>query len=176
MGALLFDVSPSVLVDKFVGKKEQERLINMISRVARVYAPSVIFLDPGEGPWLKKVPPEMRHLKPKRFTKQLEKLIKGIAPGDQVNFQRAKEKLFRSYNSFLTCDFFSPLTSRYRPSPNLYFNLIASYVATFEDSSFVENDCVKGWKFISHRGKTGARVPSWRRADGPFRGTLVIPA
>lgn len=56
----------------------------MISRVARVYAPSVIFLDAGEGPWLKKVPPEERHLRPKRFTKQFVKLIKGIAPGDQV--------------------------------------------------------------------------------------------
>lgn len=100
MGALLFDVSPSVLVGKFVGKKEQKRFINMISRVARVYAPSVIFLDTGEGPWLKKVPPEERHLQPKRFTKQLVQLIKSIAPGDQVRH------LDYSYIYFLTCDLY----------------------------------------------------------------------
>ncbi|EFN79071.1 IQ and AAA domain-containing protein ENSP00000340148 [Harpegnathos saltator] len=100
VGALLLDVSPSVLVDKFTDKKEQKRFINMVSRVARVYAPSVIFLDPGEGPWLKKVPPEKRHLQPKRFTKQFVKLIKSIAPGDQVLFLSLSEQPGNATRSF----------------------------------------------------------------------------
>lgn len=68
-----------------MGKEEEQRLMDVISKVARLYAPSIIFLDAGEKPWLKKVPPAERHLQPKRFAKHFVKLVKGIKPGDQVN-------------------------------------------------------------------------------------------
>jgi len=57
----------------------------MIARVARHYAPSIIFLNGGEKPWLRKVPLEERYLQPKRFAKYFVKLVKGIKRGDQVN-------------------------------------------------------------------------------------------
>lgn len=59
--------------------------MDIISKVARAYAPSIIFLDGGEKPWLKEVPPAERLLQPKRFAKYFVKLVKGIKPGDQVN-------------------------------------------------------------------------------------------
>jgi len=68
-----------------VGKEKQKRLMDVISKVARAYAPSIIFLDGGEKPWLKEVPSAERHLQPKRFAKYFVKLVKGIKPGDQVN-------------------------------------------------------------------------------------------
>lgn len=83
-GALLFDLSPSVLAGKFEGKKEQKRLIDMVDKVSRAYAPSVIYINGGEKLWYKKVPQEEKHLKPKRFAKLLPKLVKRIKPGDQV--------------------------------------------------------------------------------------------
>lgn len=67
-----------------MGKENQQRLIDTISKVARIYAPSIIFLDAGEKPWLKKVPPEEIDLRPKRFANYFVKLMKGIKPGDQV--------------------------------------------------------------------------------------------
>lgn len=71
-----------------MGKEKQKRLIDMISKVARVYAPSIIFLDAGEKPWLKEVPPKERYLQPRRFAKSFVKLVKGIKPGDQVKLQK----------------------------------------------------------------------------------------
>lgn len=67
-----------------MGKEQQQRLIDIISKVARVYAPSIIFLDAGEKPWLKKVPPEEKYLQPKRFANYFVKLMKNVKPGDQV--------------------------------------------------------------------------------------------
>lgn len=83
-GALVFDLTPNILVDKYTSKKDQQRLINMIGKVSRFYAPSVIFIDGGEKPWWKKIPPEEKYTKPKRLAKLLPKLVKGIKPGDQV--------------------------------------------------------------------------------------------
>lgn len=76
-----------------MGKKKQQRLIDIISKVARIYAPSIIFLDAGEKPWLKKVPPQEKHLKPKRFANYFGKLMRDIKPGDQVKLQRLRNNL-----------------------------------------------------------------------------------
>lgn len=84
VGALLLDMTPSVLAGKYTGRRNEKRLIEMISKVAREYAPSVIFIDNGEKPWSKKIPPEERHLKPKRFARHYPKLVKSIKHGDQV--------------------------------------------------------------------------------------------
>lgn len=70
----------------------------MISKVARVYAPSIIFLDAGEKPWLKKVPPEEKYLQPKRFTNYFVKLRKDIKPGDQVKREIKKDFFYSPSN------------------------------------------------------------------------------
>lgn len=77
-------MTPSVLIDKYIGKKNERRLMDIIGKLSRIYAPSVIFIDGGEKPWLKKVPLNERYIKPKRFAKHHEKFIKSIKPGDQV--------------------------------------------------------------------------------------------
>ncbi|XP_011264508.2 dynein regulatory complex protein 11 [Camponotus floridanus] len=101
VGALLFDVSAPVLLDKYVGKEKQKRLMNVISKVARAYAPSIIFLDGGEKPWLKKVPSAERHLQPKRFAKYFVKLVKGIKPGDQILFLSLSEEPQKATAAFV---------------------------------------------------------------------------
>ncbi|XP_025074441.1 IQ and AAA domain-containing protein 1-like [Pogonomyrmex barbatus] len=101
VGALLFDVSAPVLVDKYIGKEEQQRLIDMISKVARVYAPSIIYLDAGEKPWLRKVPPEEMYLQPKRFAKYFVTLVKKIQPGDQILFLSLSEAPQKATAAFI---------------------------------------------------------------------------
>jgi len=92
----------SVLADKYIDQENQRRLMNMISKVARFYAPSIIFLDAGEKPWLKKVPLEEKYLQPKRFTKHFVRLMNEIKPGDQVKLQRNWEIIFfHSLSNFL---------------------------------------------------------------------------
>lgn len=78
-------MTPTVLVDKYMGRKNERKLINMISEIARAYAPSVIFIDSSEKLWSRKLSEEDRHLKPKRFAQYYSKLVKSIKRGDQVN-------------------------------------------------------------------------------------------
>ncbi|KAL2740635.1 IQ and AAA domain-containing protein 1-like [Vespula squamosa] len=108
VGALLFDMTPSVLINKYVGKKSERRLMDIIGKLSRVYAPSVIFIDGGEKPWLKKVPLNERYIKPKRFAKHHEKFVKSIKPGDQILFltissepYKAKGKFMNVHNVFI---------------------------------------------------------------------------
>lgn len=77
-------MSPPVLVDKYTGRKSERYLMDIIGRVAREFAPSIIFIDNGEKPWLKTVPPQDRYFKPKRFAKHFSKMVKSIKRGDQV--------------------------------------------------------------------------------------------
>ncbi|XP_011059904.1 PREDICTED: IQ and AAA domain-containing protein 1-like [Acromyrmex echinatior] len=127
IGALLFDVSASVLANKYIG--EEKRLINIISKVARFYAPSIIFLDAGEKPWLKKVPPEEKYLQPKRFTKYFNKLMKDIKKGDQILFlslsaepHKATAAFIRFYNKFIRVP-----TTDYNTLYMFYKNLLMKY-------------------------------------------------
>ncbi|XP_043785577.1 IQ and AAA domain-containing protein 1-like isoform X2 [Apis laboriosa] len=86
VGALLFDMSPSILAGKFMGPKNEHKLINTISKLARAYAPSVIFIDNSEKVWAKKVPVDEIYLKPKRFARYFPKMVKNIKKGDQILF------------------------------------------------------------------------------------------
>ncbi|XP_028047740.1 dynein regulatory complex protein 11 isoform X2 [Monomorium pharaonis] len=101
IGALLFNVSPSVLFDKYVGKEQQQRLIDIISKVAHIYAPSIIFLDAGEKPWLKKVSLQEMSLKPKQFANHFVKLKNDIKPGDQILFLSLSEEPQKATNEFV---------------------------------------------------------------------------
>lgn len=77
-------MSPEILAGKFMGPKNEHKLINTISKLARAYAPSVIFIDNSEKVWAKKVPVNELALKPKRFARYYPKLVKNIKKGDQV--------------------------------------------------------------------------------------------
>ncbi|XP_072760496.1 dynein regulatory complex protein 11 isoform X2 [Anoplolepis gracilipes] len=129
VGALLFDVSAPVLIDKYVGKENQKRLIEMISKVARVYAPSIIFLDAGEKPWLKEVPPAERHLQPRRFAKDFVKLVKGIKPGDQILFLSLSEEPQKATAAFIKLHdkFIRVPTTDYNTLYMYYKNLLMKY-------------------------------------------------
>ncbi|XP_070163305.1 dynein regulatory complex protein 11 isoform X2 [Polyergus mexicanus] len=129
VGALLFDVSAPVLIDKYMGKENQQRLIDMISKVARVYAPSIIFLDAGEKPWLKEVPPAEQHLRPKRFAKYFVKLVKGIKPGDQILFLSLSEEPQKATAAFIKVHdkFIRVPTTDYNTLYMYYKNLLMKY-------------------------------------------------
>ncbi|CAK9833578.1 Dynein regulatory complex protein 11 [Anthophora retusa] len=101
IGAVLFNMTPNVLVDKYTGKKNERKLFDMIGRIAREYAPSVIFIDNGEKPWLKKVPPQERYYKPKRFAKYYPKLVKSIKPGDQMLFLTTSSEPYKATRPFV---------------------------------------------------------------------------
>ena len=80
-------MTPTVLVDKYMGRKNERKLMNMISEIARAYAPSVIFIDNSEKLWSRALSEEDRQLKPKRFARYYPRLVKSIKRGDQVNLQ-----------------------------------------------------------------------------------------
>ncbi|XP_015179536.1 PREDICTED: IQ and AAA domain-containing protein 1-like [Polistes dominula] len=100
VGALLFDLTPSVLIGKYIGKKNERRLMDIIGKLSRIYAPSVIFIDGSEKPWLKKVPLVERYLQPKRFAKHHAKFVKSIRPGDQVLFLTVSSEPYKAKGAF----------------------------------------------------------------------------
>ncbi|XP_033336413.2 IQ and AAA domain-containing protein 1-like [Megalopta genalis] len=101
IGALLINMTPIVLVDKYLGKKNERKLIDMISKVARELAPSVIFIDDAEKVWAKKVPPEEQFVKPKRFAKYYLKLVKSIKRGDQILFLTTSSEPYKATSPFV---------------------------------------------------------------------------
>ncbi|CAL7945569.1 unnamed protein product [Xylocopa violacea] len=101
IGALLIDMTPTVLVNKYIGRKEERKLINMVSKVAREFAPSIVFIDNGEKPWLKKVPAEERYYKPKRFARYYPKLVKSIKKGDQILFLTTSSEPYKATRPFI---------------------------------------------------------------------------
>ncbi|KAK2577260.1 hypothetical protein KPH14_003400 [Odynerus spinipes] len=101
VGALLFDMTPSVLVGKYTGKKSERRLMEIIGKISRLYAPSIVFIDGGEKPWVKKVLAEERYLKPKRFARHHTKFVKSIKRGDQVLFLTVSSEPYNAKGAFL---------------------------------------------------------------------------
>ncbi|XP_035735934.1 dynein regulatory complex protein 11-like [Vespa mandarinia] len=101
VGATLYDMTPLVLIDKYIGKKNERRLMDIIGKLSRIYPPSVIFIDGGEKPWLKKVPLNERYIKPKRFAKHHAKFIKSIKPGDQILFLTVSSEPYKARGGFM---------------------------------------------------------------------------
>ncbi|XP_076751560.1 IQ and AAA domain-containing protein 1-like [Xylocopa sonorina] len=101
VGALLLDLTPTVLVNKYIGRKDERKLIDMVSTVAREFAPSIVFIDNGEKPWLKKVPAEERYYKPKRFARYYPKLVKSIKNGDQILFLTTSSEPYKATRPFI---------------------------------------------------------------------------
>ncbi|XP_076642535.1 dynein regulatory complex protein 11 [Halictus rubicundus] len=101
VGALLINMTPTVLVDKYTGRKNERKLMDMISKVARELAPSVIFIDNAEKAWAKKVPAEERFMKPKRFAKYYLKFVKSIKQGDQILFLTTSSEPYKAARPFV---------------------------------------------------------------------------
>ncbi|XP_066597295.1 IQ and AAA domain-containing protein 1-like [Prorops nasuta] len=110
VGALLIDLSPQNLVKKYIQPPgEPQKLMDAINKVARYYSPTIVLVDPGEKPWLKKITPEEKAtLQPNKFTKQIEKFVKGIKAGDQILFlttssepYKAKKPYIKLHNKFI---------------------------------------------------------------------------
>ncbi|XP_043508680.1 IQ and AAA domain-containing protein 1-like [Frieseomelitta varia] len=101
VGALLFDMTPTVLVDKYMGRKNERKLMNMISEIARAYAPSVIFIDNSEKLWSRTLSEEDRQLKPKRFARYYPRLVKSIKRGDQILFLTTSSEPYKATRPFI---------------------------------------------------------------------------
>ncbi|CAH0389071.1 unnamed protein product [Bemisia tabaci] len=83
IGGVLFDLSPANIVGKYPGKSGLIMLVHLVNKVARLVQPSIIFMDGGEKPFLKKVP-KTDKTDPKRLKKDLPKIVKGITQEDQI--------------------------------------------------------------------------------------------
>ncbi|XP_011301454.1 IQ and AAA domain-containing protein 1 [Fopius arisanus] len=108
IGALLFDLTPRVLSGRYEGRENEKRLMRMINTVAKNYPPSIVLIDGGDIPWMKKIPPEEKENQPKRLAKLLPKFIKTIKPGDQILVLglasepwKANKKFSKMYDNFI---------------------------------------------------------------------------
>jgi len=83
LGATLFDLTATNIVGKYPGKSGLNMLLHLVSKVGRLLQPSVVFIDQAEKTFIKKVSKTDKS-DPKRLRKDLPKLVKNIAPEDQM--------------------------------------------------------------------------------------------
>lgn len=82
-GAIMFDLSPANLVGKYPGKTGLIMLMHLVQKVSRLLQPAVLYFEDAEKPFMKKIPKTDR-TDPKRLKKDLQKIVKNIAPEDRV--------------------------------------------------------------------------------------------
>jgi SpoVK/Ycf46/Vps4 family AAA+-type ATPase len=82
-GAVVFDLSPANLVGKYPGKTGLIMLLHLVQKVSRLLQPAVLYFEDAEKPFMKKIPKTDR-TDPKRLKKDLQKIVKNIAPEDRV--------------------------------------------------------------------------------------------
>lgn len=83
-GAVLFDLTPSNIVGKYPGKTGLIMLIHLVTKVARLLQPAVIYMDCAERPFVKKIPKTDRS-DPKRLKKDLPKIVKSTFPSSKAD-------------------------------------------------------------------------------------------
>ncbi|CAG9811661.1 unnamed protein product [Chironomus riparius] len=83
VGAVMFDLSPVNLVGKYPGKTGLIMLIHLIQKVSRLLQPTILYFEDAEKPFMKKIP-KTDKTDPKRLKKDLQKIVKNIAPEDRV--------------------------------------------------------------------------------------------
>ncbi|KAF7270092.1 hypothetical protein GWI33_016918 [Rhynchophorus ferrugineus] len=82
---VLFDLSPEVTAGIYPGAKGLTMLIHLVTKMAKILQPSIIFFDAAEKVFYKKVPKEEKDLDPKRVGKKLVKgIVKTIKPEDRI--------------------------------------------------------------------------------------------
>lgn len=79
----MFDLSPANLVGKYPGKTGLIMLMHLVQKVSRLLQPAVLYFEDAEKPFMKKIPKTDR-TDPKRLKKDLQKIVKNIAPEDRV--------------------------------------------------------------------------------------------
>lgn len=82
-GATLFDLTPSNIAGKYPGKSGLIMLLHLVTKVARLLQPSVIYMDNAERPFVKKVPKSDKS-DPKRLKKDLPKLVKNFCTEERI--------------------------------------------------------------------------------------------
>ena len=109
LGATLFDLTATNIVGKYPGKSGLNMLLHLVSKVGkawknmalkntimlqvgRLLQPSVVFIDQAEKTFIKKVSKTDKS-DPKRLRKDLPKLVKNIAPEDQVSVNAQLQKI-----------------------------------------------------------------------------------
>ncbi|KAG5668405.1 hypothetical protein PVAND_016345 [Polypedilum vanderplanki] len=107
-GSVMFDLSPANLVGKYPGKTGLIMLMHLVQKVSRLLQPTILYFEDAEKPFMKKIPKTDR-TDPKRLKKDLQKIVKNIAPEDRVMLigvsnapWDADQKLFQqTYNRFI---------------------------------------------------------------------------
>lgn len=82
-GSVMFDLSPANLAGKYPGKTGLIMLLHLVQKVSRLLQPAVLYFEEAEKPFMKKIPKTDR-TDPKRLKKDLQKIVKNIAPEDRV--------------------------------------------------------------------------------------------
>ncbi|KAG4065986.1 hypothetical protein HA402_001233 [Bradysia odoriphaga] len=81
LGAVLFNISPDVVV-QFQDKIK--KFVDDLTKLSKILAPSVLFINNAHYPFLKKVTPEIEDQQPLLLGKHLPKLKKGIKKNEKV--------------------------------------------------------------------------------------------
>jgi IQ and AAA domain-containing protein len=99
-GAVMFDLSPANLVGKYPGKTGLIMLMHLVQKVSRLLQPAVLYFEDAEKPFMKKIPKTDR-TDPKRLKKDLQKIVKNIAPEDRVILLGVSNAPWVDYRYFL---------------------------------------------------------------------------
>lgn len=79
--AIMFDLSASVVVQF---SENMQAFCENVLKMAKLMAPSVLYIDGAHTPFIKRIPPELKQHQPKLLAKYLPKMLKQIKPNDKV--------------------------------------------------------------------------------------------
>ncbi|XP_026742098.1 IQ and AAA domain-containing protein 1-like [Trichoplusia ni] len=83
--ALLIDLSPLNVYNKFLGGKNTRTMFSFVNKISRLMQPTVILVDQADKLFYKRVPKEEKMFDPTRFSKDLYKeIIKPIGMNDKI--------------------------------------------------------------------------------------------
>ncbi|CAH0578309.1 unnamed protein product [Chrysodeixis includens] len=83
--ALLVDLSPLNVYNKFLGAKHTRQMFSYVNKISRLMQPTVILVDQADKMFYKKVPKEEKMFDPTRFSKDLFKeIIRPIGTNDKI--------------------------------------------------------------------------------------------
>lgn len=81
--AVIFDLSPENIANKYPGKAGLKMLMHLVEKVGKIFQPTIILINNAEKSFMKKVPKTDKS-DPKRLKKALIKFIKSIKPLDRI--------------------------------------------------------------------------------------------
>lgn len=83
--ALLIDLSPFNVYNKFPGAKNQKKMFTFINKISRLMQPTIILIDNADKLFYKKVPPEEKMFDPTRLSKDIFKeIVKPLKTQDKI--------------------------------------------------------------------------------------------